>query len=110
MLLEIRNFNPLLLPGIAIANRDCFVFQRLVVHRHTERRSDLVLSRVEFSDPAGIVINSAQSWLQLALDRLCHRDNLRFVFRQRQNRSFNWRQRGMELQYHPHLALVVCFF
>src|SRR5687767_3120079 len=76
MLLQIRDFNAFLFPGIAVAHCYRLVLQRLMVHRHTERRSNLILSRIELADATRIVIDSTQRRLQRLLDRLRQANNL----------------------------------
>src|ERR1044072_2987354 len=98
MLRELGNLDPLLLPRVAIADRHCFILERLMVHRNTKRSTDLILPRVKFSDAARIIVNSAQHRLQRALDRLRHADDLRLVLREWQDRSLDGSQLWSQFQ------------
>src|SRR6185369_13531345 len=110
MLRQISNFDPLLLPRVAVSHRDCFIFERLVIDGDAKRSSDLILARVEFSDAAGVVLHSTQHRLQRSLDRLRHSHDLRFVLRERQDRSFDRRELRAQFQNNSGLALIIRLF
>ncbi len=63
MLLQVGDFDALLFPGVAVADGDGFVFERLMVNRDAEGRSRLVLPRVEFADAACVVLDGAHRGL-----------------------------------------------
>ncbi len=63
MIFEVGNLDSLLLPCVAVADGDGFVFKRLVIDGDAERRSDLVLPRVEFADAACVVLDGAHRGL-----------------------------------------------
>ncbi len=75
-----------------------------------KRSSDLILARVEFSDAARVVVNSAQHRLQRSLDRLGHAHDLRFVLRERQDRSLDRCELRAQFQNNSCLALIICLF
>src|SRR6266498_2885087 len=56
---KLRDLYAFLFPRIAIAHRHRFILERLMIHGDAERRANLVLTRVEFSNASGIIINSA---------------------------------------------------
>ena len=51
------DIHSLLLPSITVADGNGVVFERLVIDRNAERRTDFVLSSVEPADAAGVVVN-----------------------------------------------------
>src|SRR5205807_1719729 len=61
---EVRDLHPFLLPGIAIAHGNGFVFERLMIDGDAEWRADFILTRVQLSDTARVVVNRAHDWLE----------------------------------------------
>ena len=52
-------FEPLLLHAVPVPNGDGLVFQALEIHGDTPWRSDFVLSPIQFSDGARVVVDRA---------------------------------------------------
>src|ERR1700748_253462 len=96
MLRQFGDLHALLLPGVSVAHGDGLVFERLMVNGNAKRRAYLVLPRVELADAARVVVDGAHRGLQILLDSLRKRDELRLVLRERQHRDFYRRERGGE--------------
>src|SRR5215208_3632132 len=106
ILAQLGRFDALLTPGVAVADGDGLVFERLVVDGDAEGRADLVLARVELADAARVVVDGAHRGLQLRLDGLRHRDDLGLVLGQREHGDLDGRQLRVELEDDSLLALV----
>src|SRR5829696_6963242 len=106
ILAQLGRFDALLTPGVAVADGDGLVFERLVIDGDAEGRADLVLAGVELADAARVVVDGAHRGLQLLPDALRHRDDLGLVLREREHGDLDGRELWVQTQNHPLLALV----
>src|SRR5215218_1949161 len=96
ILAQLGRLDALLIPGVAVADGDGLVFERLVIDGDAEGRADLVLPRVELADAARVVVDGAHRGLQLLLDVPRHRDDLGLVLRERQHGDLDGREFRVE--------------
>ena len=73
----------------------------------TERRPNLVLTRVELANAAGVVVHGTHHGLQRTLDGFGHTHDLRFVFGERQHRDLDGSHRMMQFENDPGLAFFI---
>src|SRR5690606_29918262 len=92
----------LLAHGVAVADRHGLVLEGVEVHRHAQRRADLVLAAVTTAHGTGVVEVDVPVLAQLGGEVPGHRGEL-LVAGQRQHRGLDRRQARVELE---HGALV----
>ena len=79
---------------VAVAHGHAAVLRRVKVERHAIRRADLVLTAVALADGAGLVIVAHEALLQLVVEL---GRGLGELFRQRQHRALERRERRVEV-------------
>src|SRR3954468_4543714 len=93
----------LLLQGVAVAQRDRAILDRLVIDRDRVRRADLVLAPVAPADRAAVVVLGAHPPTQRLID-LARELGMAALAQQRQDRHLHRRHRRMQAQHRPRLA------
>ena len=108
-LFDFGYLNAFLLHGVAVANSNLIVFERLMINRDAERGSDFILAAIELSDSRRVVIHGAYRAraLQTIFDLFCEVDYALFIFRERQHGHFYRRKLRMQPQ---HYAFPVAHF
>ena len=91
-----------LLHRVAVADRDRVVFKRLKVHRDAVGGPDLVLTAVPLADRPRLVVDDGEALLEIVPDFPCLR---RKIFLKGQDRRLVCRDRGVEVEHVPRLAV-----